>query len=680
MALEPEKVSKEDLKREDPELKDMKLRLFVSVVLTAPLFIIAMTPILNNQLGHWIQAVLATPVVFWCGLPFFKRALESLISRNFNMFTLIGMGTGIAYLYSLIGLLAGFLFPEEMKNAQGLVAVYFESSAVIITLVLLGQVLELKARDKTGDAIRSLLELTPSTATRLSESGDEETIEIESIKVGDRLRIRSGEKIPVDGKIEEGSATIDESMITGEAMPVQKNKKDIVTSGTIVKEGSFVLITEKVGENTLLAKIIEMVQNAQRSRAPVQRLVDQVAQYFVPTVVIVAALTALFWLFLGPEPSLNYALVNAVAVLIIACPCALGLATPMSIMVATGRGAQMGVLIRDAESLETLKKMNILVLDKTGTLTEGKPRLSEIVLAPEHSKEETKETLLQKVASIERASEHPIAGALLEAAHDQKLSLLEPEKVKVHTGKGISGTYKKAKIIIGNRGLLEDFGISDLNQNLINKSEELQAKGQSVFFVGVDQYCAGIISIKDPVKEKASILLDKIRSKGIKTIMLTGDQEKTAKAVAQECGIDEVMSGILPQDKYRKVQDLQKEGQIVGMAGDGINDAPALQQAHIGIAMGTGTDIAIESAGITLVKGDLRGVLHAIELSHQTIRNIKQNLFFAFVYNSLGIPIAAGILYPFFGLLLSPMIASAAMSFSSVTVIGNALRLRRKAI
>ena len=617
----------------------------------------------------WVQFILATPVVLYCGLPFFQRAWRSIVSWNLNMFTLIGLGTGVAYAYSIVATLAPGIFPESLKT-HGVVPVYFEASAVIITLVLIGQVLELRARAQTSGAIKSLLGLAPKTARRLNDNGEEEDVPLDQIQVGDRLRVRPGEKVPVDGTVLDGSTTIDESMVTGEPVPVEKTKDDSVTGGTVNGKGGFVMRAERVGSDTLLAQIVRMVSEAQRSRAPIQRLADVVASYFVPAVVAAAVLAFVVWMLVGPEPRLAHALVSAVSVLIIACPCALGLATPMSIMVGTGRGASEGVLVKNAESLEIFEKVDTLVVDKTGTLTEGKPRL--VSVEPAEGWEEA--DLLRHAASLERASEHPLAEAIVDGARDRDITLNEVQDFDSITGKGVTGTLDGKIVALGNRSLFDDQNI-ELGQ-LADRAEALRAKGQTVMFVAIDGKPAGLLGVADPIKDSTPEALKSLHEAGIRVVMVTGDSKTTAQAVAEELGLDDVEADVLPERKGEIVKRLQSEGRTVAMAGDGINDAPALAQAHVGIAMGTGTDVAMESAGITLVKGDLRGIAKAIHLSRAVMSNIRQNLFLAFVYNSLGVPIAAGILYPFLGILLSPMIAAAAMSFSSVSVISNALRLR----
>ncbi|MCG3114122.1 MAG: heavy metal translocating P-type ATPase [Candidatus Manganitrophus sp. SA1] len=677
MALEPRTVTVEE--EINPELVDMTRRFRISAVLTLPLVLLSMSEMIpGNPLGGiasprilaWIQFILATPVVLWGGGPFFQRGWNSIVNRSLNMFTLIAIGTGIAYLYSVAAVLFPELFPETLRGHHGQVPVYFEVSAAIIVLVQLGQVLELRARSQTSSAIRVLLGLTPKTARRLRDQ-TEEDVPLDQVRPGDLLRVRPGERIPVDGVIVEGSSSVDESMITGEPIPVEKGPGDRVTGGTVNGNGSFIMRAERVGADTLLAQIVRMVSEAQRSRAPIQRLADVVSAYFVPIVVAVAAVTFVVWWAIGPEPRLAYAIVNAVAVLIIACPCALGLATPMSIMVATGRGATAGVLFKNAEALEVLEKVDTLVCDKTGTLTEGRPRLMTIL--PEAGWDE--QVLLRLAASLERGSEHPLAGAIVAGTTERGLRLTEAKDFRSITGKGVAATVDGRKVALGNRALFEELKLP--LDHLAEQAEILRRDGQTVIFVAVDDKPAGLLGLADPIKESTPEAIAALKGEGIRTVMLTGDSRTTAEAVARKLGIDEVIAEVLPDQKRERIKRLQAEGHRVGMAGDGINDAPALAQADVGIAMGTGTDVAIESADVTLVKGDLRGVVRAFRLSRATMRNIRQNLVFAFIYNVLGVPIAAGVLYPFFGILLSPMIAAAAMSLSSVSVIGNALRLRK---
>ena len=664
----------------NPELLDMTLRLRNSLALSIPLLAVAMGDMLPGRpmealfgagLRGWVEALLATPVVLWGGWPFFKRGWASLVGRSLNMFTLIALGTGMAYGYSLAAVAAPGIFPEAFRGPGGRVGLYFESAAVIVTLVLLGQVLELRARGRTSQALQALLGLAPRTARRLSPCGHEAEVPLERVAVGDRLRVRPGETVPVDGIILEGRSALDESLVTGEPMPVEKGPGEAVTGGTLNGTGGFVMRAERVGADTLLARIVRMVAEAQRSRAPIQRLADRVAGYFVPAVVGVAVLSFLAWAAWGPAPALAYALVNAVAVLIIACPCALGLATPMSIMVGMGRGAGMGVLIRNAEALETLERVDTLVVDKTGTLTEGRPRLAEVVPAPGFRAEE----VLGLAAGLERGSEHPLAAAILEGARDRGLEPAELRGFEARAGQGILGTVAGRRVALGNAGLLAELGLEV--SGLLAKAEHLRGLGATVVFVALDGRPAGLIAVEDRIKETTPEALEALRAEGLEIVLLTGDSRSTAEAVARRLGIARVEAEVLPARKGEVVRALQERGRVVAMAGDGINDAPALARAQVGIAMGTGADVAMESAGVTLVRGDLRGIVRARRLSRATMRNIRQNLFWAFAYNTLGVPIAAGVLYPVFGLLLSPMIAAAAMSFSSVSVIGNALRLRR---
>ena len=677
MALEPRTVSARD--EENPELRDMTRRFWVGVVLTIPLLAIAMAPMVGGmRLAHlfpagwleWIELLLATPVVLWGGLPFFQRGWASIVNRSTNMFTLIAMGTGVAYLYSLIATLVPGLFPISMREMSGRPAVYFEAAAAIVTLVLLGQVLELRARSQTGAAIRALLDLAPKTA-RLLREGKEEDVPLEQVRVGDQLRVRPGEKVPVDGVVIEGHSSVDESMITGEAVPVEKSEGSHVIGATVNASGSLVMRAERVGSETMLAQIVDLVSQAQRSRAPIQRLADKVSGWFVPAVIAIAVVTFIVWAVWGPEPRLAHAIVNAVAVLIIACPCALGLATPMAIMVGTGRGAHAGVLIKNAEALETLEKVDTLVIDKTGTLTEGKPRLVSIKPVGGFSENE----VIGSLASLEQGSEHPLASAIVSAARARGLNLSKVEGFNSHAGQGISGMIAGKSILAGNESLFRARGIS--LDSLLNDANELRSRGHTVVFVGIDGRIVGLVGVADPVKGSTPAALSQLKKEGIGVVMLTGDNRTTASTIARELGIQRFEAEVLPAQKAEIVRRLQQQGAIVAMAGDGINDAPALAQANVGIAMGTGTDVAIEAGGITLVKGDLAGLVRARKLSRATMKNIRQNLFFAFIYNSIGVPIAAGILYPFFGLLLSPVFAAAAMSLSSVSVIGNSLRLRR---
>jgi Cu+-exporting ATPase len=675
MALEPEVASLDT--GPNPELADMTRRFWIGAALSAPAVVLEMGGHLvgghgwvDPTLSNWVQFAFATPVVLWAGWPFFVRGWQSLQTRNLNMFTLIAMGTGVAYLYSVIGTVAPQAFPATFRGHGGAVAVYFEAAAVITVLVLLGQVLELRARDATSGAIKALLQLAPKTARRIGDDGQEHEVEIESLVVGDRLRVRPGEKVPVDGVILEGRSSLDESLVTGESMPVTKETGARVIAGTLNQSGGFVMRADKVGRDTLLSQIVQMVADAQRSRAPIQRLADQVAGWFVPTVIVVAIAAFTAWAWFGPEPRLAFGLVAAVSVLIIACPCALGLATPMSIMVGVGRGAQAGVLIKNAEALERMEKIDTLVVDKTGTLTEGKPKL--VAIVPASGSEENE--LLRLAASVEQASEHPLADAIVRAAKERQLSLSKVEDFDSPTGKGAIGKVDGKKIALGNARYLASIGVDA--GALETESERLRGDGATVINVAVDGKLAGLFAIADPVKSSTSDALKALAAEGIKVIMLTGDNRTTAQAVARRLGIADVEAEVLPDQKSAVVAKLQKAGRIVAMAGDGVNDAPALAAAEVGIAMGTGTDVAMESAGITLLKGDLGGIVRARKLSQATMRNIRQNLFFAFIYNAGGIPIAAGILYPAFGLLLSPIIAAAAMALSSVSVVGNALRLR----
>ncbi|WP_019557448.1 heavy metal translocating P-type ATPase [Thiomicrorhabdus arctica] len=679
MALEPlliQPVSEEV----DPELQDMSLRFWVSSALALPVFILAMImdlapEYIPDSLSfhniQWIEFALATPVVLWGAYPFFVRAWLSIKTWNLNMFTLIAMGVGAAWSYSMVALLAPQLFPITMQSSAGLVAVYFEAAAVITALVLLGQVLELQARSQTNSAIKMLLNLAPNTSWKVQADGSETEIDLEEVHVGDVLRVRPGDKVPVDGFITQGQSYIDESLVTGEPLPVSKNLNDHVIGATINGSGSFLMQAEKVGKETLLAQIIDMVAKAQRSRAPIQKLADMVSGYFVPLVVIISAISFGVWWLFGPEPSLAYALISAVSVLIIACPCALGLATPISIMVGTGRGASQGVLIKNAEALEVMEKVTLLVVDKTGTLTEGKPQLTSLQVEPGFDQQK----VLQLVASLERGSEHPLAAAIVAAAEKQTLVLETVEDFQSKTGEGVLGMVDHKTIVIGNEQLMATLAIPlpPLNELIM----EHRSQGQSVMLIAIDNAFAGFIVVADPIKSTSQEAIKALHQEGIRVVMLTGDNATTANAVASSLKIDQVEAGVLPDEKAQWVQKFQAEGYIVAMAGDGVNDAPALAQAQVGIAMGTGTDVAMESAGITLVKGDLSGIVRARKLSRATMRNIRQNLFFAFIYNAAGVPIAAGVLYPIFGTLLSPMLAAAAMSFSSVSVIGNALRLRK---
>lgn len=677
MALEPRIVTGED---DNTELIDMRRRLWISAVLSLPLLIIGMSEFLPGTplarllpMGAlpWIQLALATPVVLWSGWPFFVRGWHSIVNRSLNMFTLIGLGVSVAYVYSVVATFLPQIFPASFRDHMGNVPVYFEAAAVITTLVLLGQVLELKARSSTSAAIKALLGLAPKKARRIAPDGSEQDVPLDKVNKGDRLRVRPGEKFPVDGIVLEGHSSIDESMVTGESIPVEKGPGDRVIGATVNGTGSLVFEAERVGSETLLSQIVQMVAAAQRSRAPIQKLADVVAGYFVPAVILIAIITFIVWATIGPEPRMAYAMINAVAVLIIACPCALGLATPMSIMVATGKGAQIGVLFKNAEAIEVLRDIDTLVVDKTGTLTEGKPGL--VTVAPAAGWNE--QDLLRLAASLERGSEHPLAAAVVAGAAERNVDLSRAEIFESITGKGVKGKIDGHSVSLGNRALLEELGIEPVL--LADEAEEFRADGQTVMFVSVDGKLAGLLGVADPIKPTTPEAIEELHEQGIKVVMLTGDSRTTAQAVANKLNIDEVVAEVQPHQKAEIVTRFQSDGRKVAMAGDGINDAPALAQAHVGIAMGTGTDVAMESAGVTLVKGDLRGIVRAILLSRATMRNIKQNLFFAFVYNSVGIPVAAGVLYPFVGMLLSPMIAAAAMSFSSVSVIGNALRLRR---
>jgi Cu+-exporting ATPase len=679
MALEPRTVTLEE--GPSPDLIDMSRRFWVSLALTIPLLFVAMAPMagwhlgpLDGRAGRWAELVLATPVVLWGGWPFFVRGWASIVNRSPNMFTLIALGTGVAYLDSVAALLAPSLFPPSFRDHHGEVGVYFEAAAAIVTLVLLGQVLELRARSRTSSALKALLGLAPRTAHRLREDGGEEEVPLERVEVGHRLRVRPGEKVPVDGVVVEGTSAVDESMVTGESLPVEKKAGDRVIGATLNGTGSFIMRAEKVGADTVLARIVRLVSEAQRSRAPIQRLADVVASYFVPAVVVAAVLTFAAWALFGPPPRMAYALVNAVAVLIIACPCALGLATPMSIMVATGRGATAGVLFRNAKALETMERVDTLVVDKTGTLTEGKPRLESVVTADGIDEKE----LLRLAASLEQGSEHPLASAIVAGAVERGVRPSAAAGFASHTGRGVAGVVDGHRVVVGNRALLDEVGVAP--GPLATRAEALRGEGHGVMFVAVDGRVAGLLGVTDPLKPSTPEALRLLRDDGVRIVMVTGDGRTTADAVARKLGLEDVRAEVLPEQKVDIVARLQAEGRVVAVAGDGINDAPALAKADVGIAMGTGTDVAMESADVTLVKGDLRGIARARRLSRATMRNIRQNLFFAFVYNVLGIPVAAGVLYPSTGLLLNPMIAAAAMSFSSVSVIGNALRLRRSAL
>ena len=680
MALEPRTVTVEE---KNPELDDMTRRFWISTVLTVPLVIFAMLrhmPGSHDLLGHtistwapWIELAVATPVVLWGGWPFFERAVASVVNRHLNMFTLIGLGVTVAYAYSVFATLVPGFFPASFRDAMGHVGVYFEAAAAIVTLVLLGQVMELRARSRTGAAIRALLGLAPNTARRVEADGSERDVALALVQPGDTLRVRPGEKIPVDGVVLEGTSNVDESMVTGEPVPVEKRSGDRVIGATVNGKGSMLMRAERVGADTLLAQIVNMVAQAQRSRAPIQKLADTVSGWFVPAVIVVSILTFAIWAMVGPEPRLVYAIVNAVAVLIIACPCALGLATPMSVMVAAGKGATAGVLFRNAEAIEVLRTVDTLVVDKTGTLTVGKPALATVVASGIEENE-----MLRLAASVERASEHPLAAAIVAGAEARGITLAKTQHFESVTGKGVYGVVDGRRVALGNLALLDEMHVKA--GDLGTRAEALRGEGQTVMFVLVDGKAAGLVGVADPVKETTAAAIAELHDAGMRIVMLTGDSATTAQSVARKLGIDEVVAEVLPEQKAETVKRLQGEGRIVAMAGDGINDAPALAQANVGIAMGTGTDVAMESADVTLVKGDLRGILRARRLSQATMKNIRQNLFFAFVYNAVGVPIAAGVLYPLFGTLLSPMIAAAAMSFSSVSVIANALRLRNAKI
>jgi Cu+-exporting ATPase len=675
MALEPREVTAEEA---NPELADMTRRFWISVALAVPMLALMVSAFLPSmpmqhmfsaKVWAWIEFALATPVVLWCGLPFFVRGWQSLVHRSLNMFTLVALGTGTAYVYSVFATVGPQIFPASLRGAGGQIDVYFEPAAVIVALVLLGQVLELRARSQTSGAIRALLGLAPKTAKRLDDKGGEADVPLDQVQVDDRLRVRPGEKVPVDGTVLEGHSSVDESMISGEPIPVEKDKGAKVTAGTVNGTGGFVMRAERVGADTLLAQIVKMVSEAQRSRAPIQRLADRVSSYFVPAVIVSAVITFIVWYFVGPQPHIAHALVNAVAVLIVACPCALGLATPMAIMVGTGRGARAGILIRNAEALEIFGKVDTLIIDKTGTLTEGKPTLSSVIPQPGIDEND----LLQVVASLERSSEHPLAAAIVKGAEAKKLSLSDVVGFNSTTGKGVQGTVSRKQVAVGNAELFRDLKVDPAP--LLERAEALRQEGQTVMLIAVDGKAAGIVGVADPIKETTPDAIRELKAAGLKIIMVTGDNATTAKAVAEKLGI-EFEADVLPQKKAEVIKARQQNGSVVAMAGDGVNDAPALAQADVGIAMGTGTDVAMEAGGITLLKGDLRGILRARHLSKSTMRNIRENLFFAFVYNVVGIPLAAGVLFPAFGLLLNPMIAAAAMSFSSVSVIGNALRLR----
>lgn len=677
MALEPMGVPTGD-EGPNPELVDFTRRFWVSAVLSVPLLIFAMAPMLgltfsgsiDDRAKVWVELALASPVVLWAAFPFFHRGWESVLNRSPNMWTLISLGVGAAYLYSVIATLFPDIFPHQFRGHNGTVPVYFEAAAVIVALVFLGQVLELRARERTGSAIRALLDLAPKTARRIGEDGSENDVPLDTVKTGDRLRIRPGDAVPVDGIVLEGRSSVDESMITGEPLPVEKTEGDALTGGTLNKNGSLIMRAEKVGAETTLARIVELVAKAQRSRAPIQGLADRVSFYFVPAVVLVAIVAFVAWAILGPEPSLIFAIVSAVSVLIIACPCALGLATPMSIMTATGRGAHAGVLIKEAAALERFASVDTLIIDKTGTLTEGRPRLTDVVAA----KGIAENDLLALAATLEKGSEHPLAEAIVEGAGERGLKITDASEFEAATGKGVSGTVSGKKVALGNAAMMADLGID--TASVSTRTEALQAEGKTVMFVAVDGKLAGTVVVADPIKATTAEAIKALHDSGLKIVMATGDNERTARAIAARLGIDEVRAGLLPEQKGALVEELRAKGAGVAMAGDGVNDAPALAAADVGIAMGTGADVAVESAGITLVKGDLNGIVRARTLAQATIRNIRQNLFFAFLYNVLGVPVAAGVLYPLTGTLLSPMIAAAAMSLSSVSVISNALRLR----
>lgn len=677
MALEPRVISIDET--ENPELTDMRRRFWISAALAIPVFAIGMSDLLPGAplqrllpatSWSWIQFLLATPVVLWGGWPFFVRAWQSIVNRSLNMFTLIGLGVAVAYLYSVVATIFPDVFPHSFRGHGNSVPVYFEAAAVITTLVLLGQVLELKARSQTGAAIKALLGLAPKTARRIRSDGSDEDVPLAEVQIGDKLRVRPGEKVPVDGVVLDGSSAVDESMVTGEPLPIAKQSTDTVIGGTVNGTGMLVIEAQRVGSQTLLAQIVQMVAEAQRSRAPIQKLADVVASYFVPIVMLTATITFIVWAFWGPEPQMAYALINSIAVLIIACPCALGLATPMSIMVATGKGAQSGVLFKNAEAIELLRKVDTLLVDKTGTLTEGKPKL--VTIEPIGLSEGE---LLRLAASLERGSEHPLASAIVAAAQERGLSLSDSSAFQSLTGKGLKGEVEGHTVLLGNTRLMADEGLG--HETLKARSEALSAEGQTVMLVAIDGKIAGLLGVADPIKTTTPGAVKQLHAEGIRVVMLTGDNSVTANAVARKLEIDEVIAEVLPDQKIEAVKRFQNSNHMVAMAGDGINDAPALAQAHVGIAMGTGTDVAMKSADVTLVKGDLHGIVRARVLSRLTMSNVKQNLFFAFLYNSIGVPVAAGALYPFFGILLSPMLAAAAMSFSSVSVIGNALRLRR---
>jgi len=675
MGLEPEEVSLDDGPSE--ELTDMTRRFWIGLVLAFPVFLLEMgghffgiDQIVSPQVSNWIQLVLATPVVVWCGAPFFIRGWKSILSRNLNMFTLIAIGTGVSLIYSLVATLVPQIFPQAFRQADGSVAVYFEAAAVIVVLVLLGQVLELRAREKTSGAIKALLDLAPASARKLEDDDSESDVSLDQVKLGDRLRVRPGDKVPLDGEVLEGSSNVDESMVTGEPLAVSKKMGDPVVGGSINQQGSFIMRADKVGRDTMLSQIVQMVASAQRSRAPIQGLADKVAGWFVPAVILIAVIAFIVWSVFGPTPPMAFGLIAAVSVLIIACPCALGLATPMSIMVGIGRGAQSGVLIRDAEALERMEKVDTVVVDKTGTLTEGKPQVTKLVPASGFSEDD----LMRYAGGLERGSEHPLANAILDKAKTMELTLPDAEEFDSPNGKGVTGKIDGKKVLLGNRLLMESESVD--TSAFEEEADQLRKDGATVIFAAVDGKICGLLAIADPVKETTKAAIAALQKEGIRVVMLTGDNRTSAEAVARKLHIDEVEAEVLPEDKGKIIQRLKDEGHIVVMAGDGVNDAPALATADVGIAMGTGTDVAIESAGITLLRGDLMGIVEARKLSRATMRNIRQNLFFAFVYNAAGVPIAAGVLYPVAGILLSPIIAAAAMSLSSVSVITNALRLR----
>ncbi|HAT3986321.1 TPA: copper-translocating P-type ATPase [Legionella pneumophila] len=673
MTLEPITAAKTDAP--NPEYIDMRRRFWVALILTVPVFVLEMSGhwhlgVISASMSNWIQLVLATPVVLWGGLPFFQRGIKSLKTRHLNMFTLISIGIGVAWIYSLVAILFPGIFPSTFRDVNGVVAVYFEAAAVITTLVLLGQVLELKAREQTGSAIRALLKLAPESAHRIAKDGSIDEVSLDEVRQGDLLRVRPGEKIPVDGEVEDGHSNVDESMVTGEPMPVVKEKGAKVIGATINQTGSFVMKALHVGSDTMLSRIVQMVSDAQRSRAPIQRLADTVAGWFVPVVILIAVLAFIVWAIYGPEPAFSYALIAAVSVLIIACPCALGLATPMSIMVGVGQGARSGVLIKNAEALELMEKVDTLVVDKTGTLTEGRPKLTRIVTTEGFEEDE----ILALAAALEHNSEHPLANAIMVAAKEKKMALADVSNFDAPTGKGVTGTVNGRHVTIGNSRLMQELGVK--GGTLSSQAEELRAEGATVMHMAVDGKETALLVVEDPIKESTFKAIRELQDDGIEIFMLTGDSKKTGEAVAKKLGIKQVVTDVMPEDKSRIIGELKEKGRVVAMAGDGVNDAPALAKADIGIAMGTGTDVAIESAGITLLRGDLSGIVKARRLSEATMSNIRQNLFFAFIYNMVGVPVAAGVLYPMTGLLLSPIIAAAAMSLSSVSVIVNALRLR----